>query len=125
MTSCLHEGFYSGWKDYCLNNAKDCVQEFILGDSPEMAFKAHQEYLKLGYHTTFTLPTALLIPDGIKRGYWTFDKTSPVEDIDINKHTLTLNYENIMRSEILTLTAKDHNRLIISGNGDNIIQLTR
>ena len=30
-----------------------------------------------------------------------------------------------MRSEILTLTAKDHNRLIISGNGDNIIHLTR
>ena len=30
-----------------------------------------------------------------------------------------------MPSEILTLTAKDHNQLIISGYGDNIIHAER
>jgi hypothetical protein len=43
-TAC-ENGFFVGWKDYCLRNAKDCVQDFILGGFPDMAFKAHQQFL--------------------------------------------------------------------------------
>jgi hypothetical protein len=71
MTSCL-DGNYNGWKTCCLRDAKDCVQNFILGGFPDMAFKAHEQYLK-GYkaandsglvtrHSTNTLQMALAMP---------------------------------------------------------------
>ena len=45
VTSCI-DGYYNGWKSYCIRDAKDCVQNFILGDFPKMAIKAHHEYIR-------------------------------------------------------------------------------
>jgi len=43
-TACA-DGYFDGYMDYCINHAKDCVENFITGDFPEMILKAHQQYL--------------------------------------------------------------------------------
>jgi hypothetical protein len=43
-TACL-DSFSNGWKNWCSNNAKDCVGNFTLGEFPEMILSAHQQYL--------------------------------------------------------------------------------
>lgn len=47
-TACI-DGFFNGWKNWCINHAIDCVENITIGDFPDMIMKAHQEYLR-GYN---------------------------------------------------------------------------
>jgi hypothetical protein len=49
-TTACENGFFNGWKSWCLKNALDCVQNMTIGDFPDFIVKAHQEYLR-GYNT--------------------------------------------------------------------------
>ena len=44
-TTACQNGFYSGYKTWCINHAVNCVQNITIGDFPDMIVKAHQEYL--------------------------------------------------------------------------------
>ena len=44
-TAC-EDGFYNGYKNWCINHAVDCVENITIGDYPDMIMKAHQEYLR-------------------------------------------------------------------------------
>jgi hypothetical protein len=43
-TACV-DGFFNGWKDWCSPNAKECIQNFVLGDFPEMILNNHKQYI--------------------------------------------------------------------------------
>jgi hypothetical protein len=43
-TAC-EDGFYNGYKNWCINHAVDCVQNITIGDYPVMIVKAHEQYL--------------------------------------------------------------------------------
>jgi hypothetical protein len=38
-------GFFNDWKNWCSKHAVDCVQNFTIGDFPEMIVKVHEQYL--------------------------------------------------------------------------------
>ncbi|MFZ0512304.1 MAG: hypothetical protein WAM14_11915 [Candidatus Nitrosopolaris sp.] len=44
-TTACKDGFLNDWKNWCSNHAVDCVQNFTIGDFPEMILSAHQQYL--------------------------------------------------------------------------------
>jgi hypothetical protein len=43
-TACV-DGWFNGWKDWCNNNAKGCLQNLLVGKFPAMILKAHEQYL--------------------------------------------------------------------------------
>ena len=43
-TACI-DGFFNGWKNWCINHTVNCVKNFTLGGFPEMIITAHQQYL--------------------------------------------------------------------------------
>lgn len=43
-TACI-DGFFNGWKNWCINHAFDCIQNFTIGDFPDMIVSAHEQYL--------------------------------------------------------------------------------
>jgi hypothetical protein len=47
-TTACQNGFFAGWKDWCINHAVNCVGNLTLGYLPDLLIKTHQEYLK-GY----------------------------------------------------------------------------
>jgi hypothetical protein len=48
MPAC-EDGFFAGYKNWCIGHAVDRVENITIGDFPDMILKAHQEYLK-GYN---------------------------------------------------------------------------
>jgi hypothetical protein len=48
VTACK-DGWFSGYKNWCINHAVDCVGNITMGYFPDMILKAHQEYLR-GYN---------------------------------------------------------------------------
>jgi hypothetical protein len=44
-TSCL-DGYFLGYKTWCIHHAIDCVENITMGVFPDMILKTHQEYLK-------------------------------------------------------------------------------
>jgi hypothetical protein len=48
-TTACEDGFFAGYKNWCINHAVDCVENITIGDFPDMIVKAHQEYLR-GYN---------------------------------------------------------------------------
>lgn len=47
-TTACQNGFFAGWKDWCINHAVNCVGNLTLGYLPDLLIKTHQEYQK-GY----------------------------------------------------------------------------
>jgi hypothetical protein len=43
-TACL-DGWYAGWKNWCINHALNCVGNLTLGAYPVMILQAHEQYL--------------------------------------------------------------------------------
>jgi hypothetical protein len=48
-TTACEDGFFAGYKNWCINHAVDCVENITIGVFPDMILKAHQEYLR-GYN---------------------------------------------------------------------------
>jgi hypothetical protein len=48
-TTACEDGFFAGYKNWCINHAVDCVENITIGDFPDMILKAHQGYLR-GYN---------------------------------------------------------------------------
>ena len=44
VTACK-EGFFIGYKNWCINHAVNCVQNITIGDFPPMILQAHEQYL--------------------------------------------------------------------------------
>jgi hypothetical protein len=44
VTAC-EDGFFAGYKDWCINHAVDCVENMTMGDFPDMILKAHDQIL--------------------------------------------------------------------------------
>jgi hypothetical protein len=42
-TTACKDGFFVGYKNWCINHALNCVGNITMGDFPEMLVKAHQE----------------------------------------------------------------------------------
>ncbi|MGC2573352.1 MAG: hypothetical protein WA364_17700, partial [Candidatus Nitrosopolaris sp.] len=47
QTAC-ENGFYDGWKVWCIHNAVNCVGNMTLGYLPDLLLKTHEQYQK-GY----------------------------------------------------------------------------
>ena len=43
-TAC-EDGFYNGYKNWCVNHAVDCVENITIGDFPPMIVQAREQYL--------------------------------------------------------------------------------
>jgi hypothetical protein len=44
-TTACQNGWFSGYKDWCINHAVDCVQNITIGDFPPMILQAHEQLL--------------------------------------------------------------------------------
>jgi hypothetical protein len=44
-TTACQDGFYNGYKNWCINHAVDCVENITIGDFPPMILQAHEQYL--------------------------------------------------------------------------------
>lgn len=49
-TTACQDGFFNGYKNWCIKNAVNCIGNIVMGDFPNMLVKTHQEYLR-GYNT--------------------------------------------------------------------------
>jgi hypothetical protein len=58
-TTACKDGWFNGYKNWCVNHAVDCVENITIGDFPDMIVKTHQEYLR-GYNAA--LGRVLLCP---------------------------------------------------------------
>jgi hypothetical protein len=44
-TTACNDGYIAGYKNWCVNNTKNCAENFITGDFPDIILKTHQQYL--------------------------------------------------------------------------------
>lgn len=44
-TTACEDGFFAGYKDWCINHAVDCVENMTMGDFSDMMLKAHDQLL--------------------------------------------------------------------------------
>jgi hypothetical protein len=44
-TTACKDGFFAGYKDWCIHHALDCVENITMGDFPDMILKAHDQIL--------------------------------------------------------------------------------
>lgn len=44
-TTACEDGFFAGYKDWCIHHAVDCVENMTMGDFPDMILKAHDQLL--------------------------------------------------------------------------------
>jgi hypothetical protein len=44
-TTACEDGFFAGYKDWCIHHAVDCVENMTIGDFPDMILKAHDQLL--------------------------------------------------------------------------------
>jgi len=43
-TTACKNGFFVGWKYWCINHAVHCVENMTMGDFPEMMLKAYEQH---------------------------------------------------------------------------------